>query len=55
MKFCRFVPQERPDSAPAPLYGILDEYQLREISGAPWVGVVTVAAAWRSHPYAFPP
>jgi len=22
MKFCRFVPQERPDSAPAPLYGI---------------------------------
>src|SRR5690349_20641083 len=36
MKFCRFVPLDRPDSSRIPLYGILDEYQVREISGAPW-------------------
>lgn len=47
MKFCRFVPQERPDSARAPLYGILDEYQVREISGAPWF-------EWSQSPRAWP-
>ena len=35
MKFCRFVPLDRTVSS-APLYGILDEYQVREISCAPW-------------------
>jgi 2-keto-4-pentenoate hydratase/2-oxohepta-3-ene-1,7-dioic acid hydratase in catechol pathway len=47
MKFCRFVPQERPDSARAPLYGILDDYQVREISGPPWF-------AWSQSPRAWP-
>src|SRR5258708_40125473 len=47
MKFCRFVPQERPDSARAPLYGILDENQVREISGAPWF-------EWSQSPRAWP-
>src|SRR3981189_766321 len=37
MKFCRFVPLDRADSNGSPRYGILDEYQVREISGAPWL------------------
>jgi 2-keto-4-pentenoate hydratase/2-oxohepta-3-ene-1,7-dioic acid hydratase in catechol pathway len=36
MKFCRFVSLDRPDSSRIPFCGILDEYQVREISGAPW-------------------
>src|SRR6266404_6042420 len=36
MKFCRFVPLDRAVSSVAPLYGILDADQVREISGAPW-------------------
>jgi len=36
MKFCRFVPLDRAVSSAAPLYGILDADQVREISGAPW-------------------
>src|SRR6267143_1223750 len=37
MKFCRFVPLDRAVSSAAPLYGILDADQVREISGAPWI------------------
>lgn len=47
MKFCRFVPLDRADSSRAPLYGILDEYQVRETSGAPW-------AEWSQTPRAYP-
>src|ERR1700747_3031840 len=36
MKFCRFVSLDRPDSSRIPVYGILHEYQVREISGTPW-------------------
>ncbi len=36
MKFCRFVPLDRAVSSAAPLYGILDADQVREISGTPW-------------------
>src|SRR5260221_14386558 len=36
MKFCRFVPLDRAASSAAPLYGILDADQVREISRAPW-------------------
>ena len=36
MRFCRFVPIDRVISSDAPLYGILDDYQVREISSAPW-------------------
>ena len=37
MKFCRFVPLDRAVSSAAPLYGILDAEQVREISAAaPW-------------------
>ena len=47
MKFCRFVALDRPDSSRIPAYGILDEYQVREISGAPW-------AEWSQTPRAYP-
>jgi 2-keto-4-pentenoate hydratase/2-oxohepta-3-ene-1,7-dioic acid hydratase in catechol pathway len=47
MKFCRFVSLDRPDSSRVPAYGILDEYQVREISGAPW-------AEWSQSPRAHP-
>jgi 2-keto-4-pentenoate hydratase/2-oxohepta-3-ene-1,7-dioic acid hydratase in catechol pathway len=47
MKFCRFVSLDRPDSSRIPVYGILDEYQVREISGAPW-------AEWSQTPRAYP-
>jgi len=46
MKFCRFVPLDRADSAAAQLYGILDEYQVREISGAPWLEWSPSSGAW---------
>jgi 2-keto-4-pentenoate hydratase/2-oxohepta-3-ene-1,7-dioic acid hydratase in catechol pathway len=46
MKFCRFVPIDRTISSGAPVYGILDEYQVREISGAPWLGWSQSARAW---------
>lgn len=36
MKFCRFVAVDRAGSSHAPLHGILDENQVREISGPPW-------------------
>ena len=36
MRFCRFIPVDRAVSPVAPLYGILDDYQVRQISGAPW-------------------
>jgi 2-keto-4-pentenoate hydratase/2-oxohepta-3-ene-1,7-dioic acid hydratase in catechol pathway len=47
MKFCRFVPLDRTDSFRPPLHGILDQYQVREISGAPWGG-------WSQTPRAYP-
>jgi 2-keto-4-pentenoate hydratase/2-oxohepta-3-ene-1,7-dioic acid hydratase in catechol pathway len=47
MKFCRFVPLDRAVSSAAPLYGILDADQVREISGGPWT-------AWSQSPRAWP-
>ncbi len=47
MKFCRFVPLDRADSVGVPLYGILDDYQVRETSGAPWF-------EWSQSPRAWP-
>jgi 2-keto-4-pentenoate hydratase/2-oxohepta-3-ene-1,7-dioic acid hydratase in catechol pathway len=47
MKFCRFVPLDRAVSSAAPLYGILDADQVREISGAPWT-------EWSQSPRAWP-
>ena len=47
MKFCRFVSLDRPDSSRTPIYGILDDYQVREISGVPW-------ADWSQTPRAYP-
>jgi 2-keto-4-pentenoate hydratase/2-oxohepta-3-ene-1,7-dioic acid hydratase in catechol pathway len=47
MKFCRFTTPDRGDSSRAPLYGILDAYQVREIAGAPW-------AEWSQTPRAYP-
>src|SRR5246500_146464 len=46
MKFCRFVAIDRPDSSRVPAYGILDEYQVREISGPPWAEWSQSARAW---------
>ena len=46
MKFCRFVPLDRADSNGSPRYGILDEYQVREISGAPWLEWAQSLRAW---------
>lgn len=36
MKFCRFVSRDPSVSSPAPAYGILEEEQVREVSGTPW-------------------
>ena len=47
MRFCRFVPLDRTVSSGAPIYGILDDYQVREISGPPW-------AEWSQSPRAWP-
>src|SRR6266852_4376168 len=46
MKFCRFVPLDRAVSSAAPLYGILDADQVREISGAPWTEWAQSSRAW---------
>src|SRR5712692_718065 len=46
MKFCRFVPLDRAVSSAAPLYGILDADQAREISGAPWTEWSQSSRAW---------
>jgi 2-keto-4-pentenoate hydratase/2-oxohepta-3-ene-1,7-dioic acid hydratase in catechol pathway len=46
MKFCRFVTLDRADSSLPPLYGILDEHQVREISGAPWGEWSQSSRAW---------
>lgn len=35
MKFCRFLPLDAPAFS-APVFGILDDDRVREISGAPW-------------------
>src|ERR1700747_3811495 len=46
MKFCRFVPLDRAVSSVAPLYGILDAEQVREISAAPWAEWSPSSRAW---------
>lgn len=46
MKFCRFLPVDRVDSSRSPLYGILDEDQVREISGPPWLEWSQSSGAW---------
>jgi 2-keto-4-pentenoate hydratase/2-oxohepta-3-ene-1,7-dioic acid hydratase in catechol pathway len=46
MKFCRFVPLDLAASSAAPLYGILDADQVREISGAPWTAWSQSSRAW---------
>src|SRR6202040_1925074 len=46
MKFCRFVTRDRADLSRAPLYGILDEHQVREISSAPWTHWSQSSRAW---------
>src|SRR5258708_23070364 len=46
MKFCRFVPVDRAVSSAAPLYGILEGDQVREISGAPWTAWSESSRAW---------
>src|SRR6266446_4631005 len=46
MKFCRFIPLDRAVSSAVPLYGILDEDQAREISGAPWAEWSPSSRAW---------
>src|SRR5260370_3849595 len=48
MNFWRFVPLNRAVSSAAPLYGILDADQVREISGTPW-------GEWSQSPRARPP
>jgi 2-keto-4-pentenoate hydratase/2-oxohepta-3-ene-1,7-dioic acid hydratase in catechol pathway len=46
MRFCRFVPMDRPVLSGAPLYGILDADQVREISSAPWTDWTESPAVW---------
>src|ERR1700686_933285 len=46
MRFCRFVPVDRAVSSGAPLYGILDNYQVREISGPPWTDWSQSSGVW---------
>jgi 2-keto-4-pentenoate hydratase/2-oxohepta-3-ene-1,7-dioic acid hydratase in catechol pathway len=46
MKFCRFVPVDRAVSSGAPVYGILDDSQVREISGAPWTKWSPSSGVW---------
>jgi 2-keto-4-pentenoate hydratase/2-oxohepta-3-ene-1,7-dioic acid hydratase in catechol pathway len=46
MKFCRFVPLDLAASSAAPLYGILDADQVREISAAPWTEWSQSSRAW---------
>jgi 2-keto-4-pentenoate hydratase/2-oxohepta-3-ene-1,7-dioic acid hydratase in catechol pathway len=46
MKFCRLVPLDRAASSAAPLCGILDADQVREISGAPWTEWSQSSRAW---------
>ena len=36
MKFCRFVPSDPSVSAASPLYGVLEQQEIRELSGPPW-------------------
>ena len=47
MKFCRFVPPKTSALAAAPVYGILEGEQVREISGAPWGTWSPGAPVWR--------
>ncbi|HEY4817276.1 MAG TPA: fumarylacetoacetate hydrolase family protein [Candidatus Acidoferrum sp.] len=46
MRFCRFATLDPADSSRSPLYGILDEHQVREISGAPWAEWSQSSRAW---------
>src|SRR5260221_431749 len=46
MKFCLFVPVDLAVSSAAPLYGILEGDQVREMSGAPWTAWSQSSRAW---------
>lgn len=49
MKFCRFLPPNSSPAhahAPAPLYGLLEGDQIREISGSPWAPWSQGARTW---------
>jgi 2-keto-4-pentenoate hydratase/2-oxohepta-3-ene-1,7-dioic acid hydratase in catechol pathway len=47
MKFCRFVPLDPSVSATAaPLYGLIEGEEIREISGAPWSQWSRAARSW---------
>lgn len=47
MKFCRFVPLDTSVARPAtPLYGLLEEDQVCELSGAPWGKWSRTAHTW---------
>jgi 2-keto-4-pentenoate hydratase/2-oxohepta-3-ene-1,7-dioic acid hydratase in catechol pathway len=46
MRFCRFVRVDRAVLSSAPVYGILDADQVREISSAPWTDWTQLSAAW---------
>jgi 2-keto-4-pentenoate hydratase/2-oxohepta-3-ene-1,7-dioic acid hydratase in catechol pathway len=47
MKFCRFVPLDPSVSATAaPLYGVIEGEEIREISGAPWGQWSRASRSW---------
>jgi 2-keto-4-pentenoate hydratase/2-oxohepta-3-ene-1,7-dioic acid hydratase in catechol pathway len=48
MKYCRFLPADAPVSAPTPpLYGLLEEGYIRELSGVPWGQPSLATRTWR--------
>lgn len=49
MRFCRFLPSNSSSQkTDAPLYGLLDGDQVREISGAPWGEWSQGSRSWRA-------
>ena len=47
MKYCRFVPLDASAQSSAPLYGLLEEKEIHEISGAPWGPGSRASRTWR--------
>jgi 2-keto-4-pentenoate hydratase/2-oxohepta-3-ene-1,7-dioic acid hydratase in catechol pathway len=47
MKFCRFFPTDNSISNSSPLYGILEDDQVVEVSGAPWGQWSRGARTWK--------
>src|ERR1700675_159512 len=47
MKYCRFVPLDAAVQSRAPLYGLLEEKEIHEISGAPWGPGSRASRTWR--------